>query len=55
VARISTKPDTRGNCKVQLNTDYFLNVSMANPFTPHDTMCGASSCTTGWTVYGFSN
>lgn len=55
VARISTKPDTKGNCKVALNTDYYLNVSMANPFAPHATMCEAASCTTGWTVYGYSN
>jgi len=55
VARLSTKPDTKGNCKLALNTDYYLNVSMANPFSPHGTMCEAASCTTGWTVYGYSN
>jgi hypothetical protein len=55
VARLSTKADTKGNCKLALNTDYYLNVSMANYFAPHGTMCGAASCATGWTVYLYSN
>ncbi len=55
VVRPSTKPGTLGHCQLQLNTDYYLNVSMANYFAPHDTMCTAASCTTGWTVYSYGN
>jgi len=55
VVRPSTKPGSLGHCQLQLNTDYYLNVSMANPFAPHGTMCEATSCTVGYTVYAYSN
>jgi hypothetical protein len=54
-AEISTKPGTTGTCKLALNTDYYLNVSMADPFAPHGTMCPGASCTTGWMVYSYGN
>jgi hypothetical protein len=52
---ISSKSPTQAGCKLSLNTDYYLNVSNADLFSPHATDCGTSSCTTGWTVYGYGN
>ena len=51
---ISSKPGTTATCKLSLNTEYYLNISNADYFSPHATDCAASSCTTGWTVYGYS-
>jgi hypothetical protein len=52
---ISTKSPTTATCKLSLNTDYYLNVSNADFFTPHATDCTTSACTTGWTPYGYGN
>jgi hypothetical protein len=52
---ISSKSPTQATCKLSPNTDYYLNVSNADLFSPHATDCGTSSCTTGWTVYGYTN
>jgi hypothetical protein len=54
-AQISSKPGTMGTCKLQPNTDYYLNVSMADPFAPHGSMCATPTCVTGWTVYSYAN
>jgi len=54
-AQISSKPGTMGTCKLQPNTDYYLNISMADPFAPHGSMCPNASCVTGWTVYSYGN
>jgi hypothetical protein len=53
---ISSKAGTLAQCKLSLNTDYYLNVSNADQLqTGHPTTCGTSACTTGWTVYGYGN
>jgi len=52
---ISSKAGTAATCKLSLNTDYYLNVSNADYFSPHATDCSTSACTTGWTVYGYGN
>jgi hypothetical protein len=53
---ISSKAGTRATCKLQLNTDYFLNISNANYFPPHETMCeGGNQCNIAWTVYSYGN
>ena len=52
---ISSKTGTLAQCKLSLNTDYFVNISMAGYASPHDTTCGAGSCTTGWTTYSYGN
>lgn len=52
----SSKPLTKAQCKLQPNTDYYLNFSNAYYSPPHDTSCtGSSSCMTGWTPYSYSN
>jgi hypothetical protein len=52
---ISTKSGTAATCKLNLNTDYYLNISMSSSFSGHTTNCTTSSCTTGWLVYSYSN
>ncbi len=53
---MSTKPGTLGQCKLSLNTDYYINVSNADQLQAgHPTNCGTSACTTGWTVYGYGS
>jgi hypothetical protein len=52
---ISSKAGTLATCKLSLNTDYYINVSNADYSSPHATDCTTSSCTTGWTVYGYGN
>jgi hypothetical protein len=54
---ISSKSNTvQGtNCKLQLNTNYYLNMSSASYSPPHDSTCGTGSCTTGWTTYSYGN
>jgi hypothetical protein len=53
---ISSKPGTLAQCKLSLNTDYYLNVSNADQLQAgHPTDCGTSACTTGWTVYGYGS
>jgi hypothetical protein len=52
---ISSKSPTNAQCKLQLNTDYYLNISMADYFPPHTTDCPTSTCTLGWTIYSYGN
>lgn len=53
---ISSKAGTSANCKLSLNTDYYINIAMVDPFGSHGSTCGTgTSCTTGWTVYGYGN
>ncbi|HXR63620.1 MAG TPA: hypothetical protein VN720_08790, partial [Rudaea sp.] len=52
---ISTKPGTAATCKLSLNTDYYLNISMSSSFGTHPSNCLTSSCTTGWLVYSYGN
>jgi hypothetical protein len=52
---ISSKTGTSANCKLLLNTDYYLNISFADYFTPHSTTCPQPTCTAGMTVYKYSN
>jgi len=52
---ISSKAGTNATCKLSLNTDYYLNVSNADLFSPHATDCSTTACTTGWTVYSYGN
>jgi hypothetical protein len=53
---ISSKTGTAANCKLALNTDYYLNISSANYLSSNlETNCGTTSCQTGWTTYGYGN
>ena len=52
---ISSKAGTAANCKLALNTDYYLNISNANYLDGLNTTCGTTSCMTGWTTYGYGN
>jgi hypothetical protein len=52
---ISTKPGTLAQCKLSLNSTYYLNFSLAEYFIPNYTTCTLSACTTGWTMDQFSN
>jgi hypothetical protein len=53
---ISSKTGTLAECKLQLNSTYYLNVSMANIFPPnYGTTCASDACTTGWTLNSYSN
>jgi hypothetical protein len=53
---ISSKSGTAANCKLSLNTDYYLNIASVDPLdTSHPSTCTNVSCTTGWMVYGYSN
>jgi hypothetical protein len=52
---LSSKAGTKAQCKLKLNTDYYLTISMADYFAPHLTDCEGNTCSTGWTVYRYGN
>lgn len=52
---ISSKSGTAANCKLSLNTDYYLNISNADFFAPHATDCSTTSCAIANGVYLYSN
>jgi hypothetical protein len=45
---ISSKQGTVAQCKLALNSTYYLNISMASFFPPYSTTCTASACTVTW-------
>jgi hypothetical protein len=52
---ISTRPGTVAQCKLQTNSMYYLNFSLADYFPPYPTSCSKSSCKTGWGFDQFGN
>ncbi|HEY2395494.1 MAG TPA: hypothetical protein VGH81_05840 [Rudaea sp.] len=52
---VSTKAGTLAQCKLSLNSTYYLNFSLAEYFIPNYTTCALSACTTGWTMDKFTN
>jgi hypothetical protein len=52
---MSTKATTIAPCKLEPNTAYYFNVSWASTVAPHDSVCGSTSCPTGYSVYQYSN
>ncbi|HEY2395495.1 MAG TPA: hypothetical protein VGH81_05845 [Rudaea sp.] len=53
---ISSKTGTAAGCKLQLNSTYYLNISMASTFPPdYGTTCATDACTTGWTLNLYNN
>jgi hypothetical protein len=45
---ISSKPGTTAQCKLSLNSTYYMNISMASFFPPYSTTCTSSACTVTW-------
>ena len=52
---ISSKIGTAAQCKLQLNSTYYLNISMASTFPPYPTTCPNDACTAAWTLNSYGN